>query len=196
MIPVSHYLCARTFTLCTLLTIPPSRYWVFTTRTLPVVDKARIQHVLETSRLHAEVSRSTPRAEGQITASLLHEYCDRYLRWSDNTGSYAPLPILVAETLMPRALTSSLKGSGKSSTYCNTGPWRIHNAVVYKVGPSAARSPVHFIMAPTLDTNNDGGVPDGEPDSLNYTGSLMQRAVLATHCILCIVTFGENCLPV
>ena len=54
---------------------------------------------------------------------------------------------------------------------------------------------------PALDAKN-GEIPplqphwifDGEPDSPNYTGSLMQRLVLATYRTLCMVTFAENSL--
>jgi len=35
---------------------------------------------------------------------------------------------------------------------------------------------------------------DGEPDSPNYTGSLMQKVVSALYRILCVVTFGEKSL--
>ena len=48
LIPVSHCLCVCTLTLCTLLTLPPSWYRVFTTSTLPIMDEARIPHVLKT----------------------------------------------------------------------------------------------------------------------------------------------------
>ena len=55
---------------------------------------------------------------------------------------------------------------------------------------------------PALDTKSDNEIPpppphwifDGEPDSPNYTGSLTQRVVLATHRTLCIVTFAEKSL--
>ena len=57
-------------------------------------------------------------------------------------------------------------------------------------------------MASTLSAKEDERIPpmpphwifDGEEDSPNYTGSLMQRIVLATYHVLCVATFGEKSL--
>jgi len=61
---------------------------------------------------------------------------------------------------------------------------------------------LHQTMESTLAATKDDRIPplpphwvfDGEEDSPNYTGSLMQRVVLATHHLLCVVTFGEKSL--
>jgi len=57
-------------------------------------------------------------------------------------------------------------------------------------------------MASTLAATNDDEIPplpphwifDGEPDSPNYTGSLVQKVVLISHRILCLITFGGSSL--
>lgn len=102
---------------------------------------------------------------------------------------------------MPRAL-------GAVITQHDTVPWLVYLiAVRIKRGSSLLAHLVLMFtsanqMTAVLDTKHDDTLPpppphwifDGEPDSPRYTGSFKQRAVVALHRTLCIVTFGEKSL--